>query len=314
MKNKEPVAVAARVFHKHKKLRDILESQFENIKYNETGRTLNHNETIDLIKGCTKAIVSLEQFNSHVIDSLPELRVVSKYGVGLDNIDLAALKKSNILLGWEGGVNRRSVSELTLGFALSCIRNSYTSNHQVRSGTWRKTPGNLLSGKTIGIIGCGFIGKDLVSLLQPFGCKIQAHDIKDYPDFFDKYNIKNIGLEPLLRSSDIVTLHVPLTDKTRNMINNESIKTMKKGAILINTARGNLVDEEALKANLKSGYISSAAFDVFSEEPVKDMELVNLQNFIATPHIGGSAEEAIFEMGKAAINGLSNAQDIETYF
>ena len=172
------------------------------------------------------------------------------------------------------------------------------------SGTWRQHVGGLLSGRTVGIIGCGFIGKDLVELLQPWGCTILANDILDFPDFFARYGVTPVGLEELLQRSDVVTLHVPLDESTRNMISADRLLLMKPSAILINAARGGLVDEAALKAMLIEKRLAAAAFDVFAVEPPQDVELIALPNFLVTPHIGGSAEEAILAMGRAAIDGL----------
>ncbi|MCX7966648.1 MAG: hypothetical protein N2596_08500, partial [Syntrophorhabdaceae bacterium] len=157
---------------------------------------------------------------------------------------------------------------------------------------------------------CGNIGKDLVRLLEPFECKIIVYDIQEYTEFYKKYNIITMNLEELIRESDIVTLHVPLNDTTRNILDRERLALMKKGSFLINTARGGLIDEDALKEMLKNGHLSGAALDVLSIEPPEDMELLNLPNVIVTPHIGGSTEEAILAMGRAAIRGLDCAKRV----
>lgn len=162
----------------------------------------------------------------------------------------------------------------------------------------------LLSGRTVGIIGCGFIGKDLVELLQPWGCTLLANDILDFPDFYSRCDVTPVDLEELLQRSDVVTLHVPLDESTRNMISAARLALMKPSAILINAARGGLVDEVALKAMLVTKRLAAAAFDVFAAEPPQDQELLNLPNFLVSPHIGGSAAEAILAMGRAAIDGL----------
>ena len=201
-------------------------------------------------------------------------------------------------------MNRRSVSELTIAFAISLLRHLPQANNEVRSGVWRQHVGRQLSNCTVGIVGCGHIGKDLVKLLQPFGCKILIHDLQEYPEFYADYQLVAVELNQLLSQSDIVTLHVPLDDSTQGLISAERIATMKSTAILINAARGGLVDEKALKSALLTNKLAAAAFDVFSNEPPEDAELLNLPNFLATPHIGGSAEEAILAMGMSAIDGL----------
>jgi D-3-phosphoglycerate dehydrogenase len=156
----------------------------------------------------------------------------------------------------------------------------------------------------VGIVGCGHIGKDLVPLLKAFGCSVLAHDILEFPDFYTLHGVESVGLDALLRRSDIVTLHVPLNDSTRGLLNAERLALLKPDAVLINAARGGLVDEQELKRMLLDKRLAAAAFDVFHEEPPQDQELLGLPNFLATPHIGGSAEEAMLAMGRAAIEGL----------
>jgi D-3-phosphoglycerate dehydrogenase len=184
------------------------------------------------------------------------------------------------------------------------LRHIPAAQREVLSGTWRQHVGGLLSGRTVGIIGCGFIGKDLVELLQPWGCTLLANDILDFPDFYALYGVTPVGLEELLQSSDVVTLHVPLDESTRNMISAAKLTLMKPSAVLINVARGGLVDEAALKEMLVTKRLAAAAFDVFAVEPPQDQELLALSNFLVSPHIGGSAEEATLAMGQAAISGL----------
>ena len=220
-------------------------------------------------------------------------------------IDFAAMRKYQKRLGWTGGVNRRSVSEMVISFAIAMLRHIPAAQREVLSGTWRQHVGGLLSGRTVGILGCGFIGKDLVELLQPWNCTILANDILDFPDFYERYKVTPVGLEELLQRSDVVTLHVPLDKSTRNMISATRLALMKPSAILINAARGGLVDEAALKEMLVTKRLAAAAFDVFAVEPPQDQELLALPNFLVSPHIGGSAEEATLAMGRAAISGLN---------
>jgi D-3-phosphoglycerate dehydrogenase len=180
------------------------------------------------------------------------------------------------------------------------------ANLDMRSGTWNNRKGRSLSDRTVGIIGCGHIGKDLTPILRAFGCQVLSHDILDFPEFYAAHQVKPVELEELLQGSDIVTLHVPLTDSTRNILTADRLAMMKPDAILINTARGGLVDEAALLHLLTDGKLAGAGFDVFNTEPPENLELLRLPNFLATPHIGGSSEEAILAMGRAAIKGLDD--------
>ena len=177
---------------------------------------------------------------------------------------------------------------------------------EVRGGTFRQLKGNLLSERTFGILGCGHVGKDLAALLRAFGCRVLAHDLQDFSEFYAHHNISPVDLTTLLAQSDILSIHLPLDQSTRGLLNSSRLATMQNDAVLINTARGGIVDEAALKAMLIDGRLAAAAFDVFAVEPPDDVEMLNLENFLATPHIGGSAEEAILAMGRAAIDGLDD--------
>jgi len=300
------VAVCSRSFSLNSVLREELLQRYQNVTFNDAGAKLEGKVLVDFMAGHDKAITALEIIDENVLSQLPELAVISKYGVGLDMINMEAMRKYGIKLGWTGGVNRRSVSELVISFAIALLRHVVAANREVLSGTWQQHMGGYLSGRTVGIIGCGYIGKDLVKMLQPFECPILVNDILDYKDFYDQYNIKAVSVEELLAQSDVVTLHVPLDDSTRNILTADRLALMQADAILINAARGGLVDEQALKEMLQSGRLSAAAFDVFAVEPPQDQELLELSNFLVTPHIGGSAREAILAMGRAAIEGLDN--------
>ena len=304
MNRADQVAVCSRSFSRNKVLRTELLSRYERVTFNETGRQLEGDELAEFLRGHEKAITALERIDDQLLAQLPELKVIGKYGVGLDMIDLEAMRRYGKRLGWIPGVNRRSAAELTLAFAIVLLRHVPAANREVLAGTWRQHVGRLLSGRTVGIIGCGHIGKDLVRLLQPFGCPILVNDIRHYGDFYIEYGIEAIAIEDLLSRADVVTLHVPLDKGTRGILSAERIALMKPSAVLINAARGDLVDEAALKCALMEKHVAAAAFDVFAQEPPQDTELLNLPNFLATPHIGGSAEEAILAMGQAAIQGL----------
>lgn len=304
MNTKDRVAVCSRSFSRNPALRAELQTRYKYVTFNDEGRQLEGLELVAFLRGHNKAITALEKITDHVLAQLPELEVIGKYGVGLDMIDMDSMRRYGKRLGWTGGVNRRSVSELVIAFMISLLRHIPSVQVGVQSGVWSQRVGGLVSGRTIGIIGCGHIGKDLVTLLKPWGCTLLAYDILDISDFYAAHGVEDVSLEDLLLRSDIVTLHVPLNDITRNMLSAERLRLMKPGAILINAARGGLLDEVEVKALLKSGRLAAAAFDVFNIEPPEDLELLNLPNFMVTPHIGGSAEEAIIAMGLSAIEGL----------
>ncbi|MDO8652915.1 MAG: phosphoglycerate dehydrogenase [Undibacterium sp.] len=304
MNTEDRVAVCSRSFSSNPVLRAELLERYQQVTFNDAGHQLVGDSLVQFLSGHDKAITALETLDDYVLSRLPQLKAIGKYGVGLDMIDMTAMRAHGKRLGWTGGVNRRSVSELVISFAIAMLRHVPAANREVLSGTWRQHVGGHLSGRTVGIVGCGHVGKDLVQLLRAFECPVLVNDIRDYSDFYKSNGIEATGLEDLLARSDVVTLHVPLDASTRGMLNAERLMLMKPGAVLINAARGGLVDEVFLKQMLRDKRIAAAAFDVFAVEPPQDQELLLLPNFLVTPHIGGSAQEAILAMGRAAIQGL----------
>jgi len=303
------LVVASRSFSKHPILRAEVLKRYPEAKFNDDGLSLSGNSLVQFLKGYEKAITALEKIDESLLSQLPELKVIGKYGVGLDMIDLNAMKRHEVKLGWTGGVNKRSVSELVISFAVALLHRTVFANAEVRNGEWYQVKGRQLSGCTVGIVGCGYVGKDLVELLKPFNCEILAHDILEFKDFYEKHGVSAVGLDDLIERSDVVTLHLPLDNSTKNIINRDRLNLLKKDAILINLARGGLIDEENLKKILQEKRIAGAALDVFEVEPPIDSSFVELENVLITPHIGGSTEEAILAMGMAAIEGLDNAKD-----
>lgn len=307
--NAPRVAVLSRSFSRHPLLRGELAAVYPGVTFNDTGRTLAGDELIGFLAGHDRAVVALEKITDQVFAALPGLRVVSKYGVGLDNVDLHAAARHGVKVGWTGGVNRRSVAELALCFMIAALRGVATSQAEIRAGTWRQYQGRQISEATVGLIGCGHVGRELGRMLRALGVRVLAHDIRDIGAFCAETGVESVGLEALIAGSDVISLHVPATPDTANLIDAKRLAAMRKGAVLINTARGGLVDEVALKAALRDGTLSAACFDVFASEPPQDIELLNLPSFLATAHIGGSANEAVVAMGRAAIVGLEAATD-----
>lgn len=307
------VAVTSRSFSTHPVLRAELLEQYSDAVFNDEGAVLRGPSLVRFLKGHTKAITALEAITDEVLAALPELGVISKYGVGVDTLDLEAMEKRGVKLGWTPGVNARSVAELTVSFALALRHQVPLGFSEIRRGVWRQVRGHDLTGTTFGIVGCGHIGKLVVQMLSPFRCRILVHDIRDYRDFYCEHGIEAVPLEQLLRESDVVTLHVPLDGSTRGMLSADRLRLLPKGAIVINTARGGLVDEIALSKQLASGALAGAALDVFELEPPKPQDLLRHPTFLATPHIGGSSEEAVLAMGRAAIRGLDAAKPPSSY-
>lgn len=277
---------------------------FPRTVFNTEGIRLQGEALHQFLKNADGAIVGLESIDESLLQQCPVLKIVSKYGVGLDNIDHGACKKFGVAIGWTGGVNRLSVAEQTLGFMLGLSRNLYQSSLLLKAGQWAKQGGSQLSGKTVGIVGVGHIGKEIIRLLQPFNCTILVNDIVEQAEYYKVHSLIECTKERLFSESDIVTIHTPLTDQTRAFVNKASLSLMKKTAFLINTSRGGVVKERDLKEALASGAIAGAALDVFEEEPATDRELLILPNLFCTPHIGGNALEAVRAMGLSAIKHL----------
>jgi len=309
----DKVAVCSRSFSQNTRLRAELLSRYSHVTFNETGCQLAGDDLIGFLRGHNKAITALETIDNDILSALPELDVIGKYGVGLDMIDLHAMQKHGVKMGWTGGVNKRSVSELVVSFAIYLLHRVTFANSEVKKGEWYQVKGRQLTGRTFGIIGCGHIGKDLIELLRPFGCTILVNDIIDFPEFYQLNNVRAVDLDDLLAQSDIVSLHLPLNSSTDNIINKERIQLLKKDAIFINIARGGLIDEIALEQRILEGNLGGAALDVFAVEPPVNCTIAHLQNVIVTPHIGGSTEDAIYSMGMAAIEGLDDSREAKFY-
>jgi len=307
------VAVASRSFSRNEELRAELLARYARVTFNDAGLSLAGKPLVDFLRGHDRAIIALETVDDELLAQVPELRVIAKYGVGLDNLDLAALSRRGVKLGWTGGVNSRSVAELTIAFALIALRQLGKANDEVRAGTWRQIVGAELHGRVVGIVGLGQVGRKVAALFQAFGCVLISHDILPMPDYCAAHGIRESTLDQLLAVADVVTIHVPLNRSTRGLIDARRLALTKPGVVLINTARGGIVDDAVVQGMLESGHMAAAAFDVFEPEPPQCADLLRHPNFFATPHIGGSSREAILAMGRAAIDGLRDATDAASF-
>jgi phosphoglycerate dehydrogenase-like enzyme len=299
-----PVAVASRSFSNNPVLRRELTNSYPDTRFNDTNRVLAGSELIAFLRGYERAITGLDVLDAAVFAALPELRLVSKYGVGLDMIDLDAARRHGVEIRWTPGVNRQSVAELTIAFMIALARSIHPLANELADGVWRQPGGRQLSSATVGIIGCGHVGQTVARLCCAFGASVVANDIRSYDEFYRECGVVPVTLEDLLRTSDFVSIHVPLDASTRHLLDARTIALMPPTAFLINTARGGIVDERALEAALIENRIAGAAADVYGVEPPGHLRLLTLRNFIGTPHIGAGTGEAALAMGRAAIAGL----------
>jgi D-3-phosphoglycerate dehydrogenase len=303
-----PVAVTSRSFSRNEVLRAETLERYSQVTFNDEGLSLGGDSLVEFLAGHPLAITALERVDENVLSRLPDLKAISKVGVGIDMLDLDAMERHGVRLAWSRGTNARSVSELAIAFMLALLRHLPSVTRLVRDGEWRQVQGRTLTGQTVGIIGFGHVGRDLAGLLGAFSCRVLAYDIAPLADL--PAHVEQASLDSLLAESEIVSLHTVLGDDTRNLIDRKRIATMREGALLINTSRGGLIDEEALYDALTSGHLGGAALDVFSTEPPLDSPLLDLDQVIATPHVGGSTKEAVLAMGRAAIAGLGKAVPI----
>lgn len=316
MNTKDIVAVASRSFSKNTFLVSKLKSLYSSIILNETGKTLEGEDLVYFLKPASKAIIGIEAMPDTILSKLPNLKVISKYGVGLNNLDLKLLKNYKIKLGFTPGVNRQSVAELALTLILIGLKKIQNNNIDILNGNWSQEKGSELYGKTIGILGFGNIGQKLSSLLQPFDCNIVFFDEKYYSDEdinnisidlnLNPKLIRQLSLDLVLSKSDILSIHLPLGKETANLIAAPEFNKLKSSVCIINTARGGIVNEGDLYNFLVKNQTAFAGFDVYEEEPAFENDLLQLSNFFGTSHRSSLTTEGIHAMGIAAINGLDD--------
>jgi len=254
--------------------------------------SLEAGELLGLLRETEIYIVGNAKVPRSVIEGSPDLRLIVKYGAGVDNIDLDAAGERGVQVTNAPGANAVSVAEMTMGLMLSLARGLKQAEATLRAGEWRLTVGEELAGRTLGIIGLGNIGKEVAMRARAFGMRVLANDIVEYAEFCRRFDVRPAGLEQLLAEADVVSLHVPLTPLTRCLIGASQLARMKHGAVLIDTARGGVLDEMAVSASLQAGRLAGAAVDVFEREPLGPSPLRSLDNVILTPHIAGITRQA----------------------
>lgn len=279
-------------------LKPFLESQVGEVIYNTTGKPLSAGQLIDKLVGVDGFIAGLDEISADVLRSASNLKVVARYGVGYNNVDLKAAEALKITVTNTPGANSKSVAELAVALMLDLMRPVIPANAQTKAGGWPRFKGLSLEGKTVGLIGLGSIGKETARRLAGFDCRILAYD--PYPDatFAEAHGVEFVGLDALLGASDLVSLHLPGVPETAGMVNDAFLTKMRPGALLVNTARGELLDEAAVVRVLESGHLRGAALDVFSQEPPgADNPLLAFDQVIATPHMGAHSDSATNNMG-----------------
>jgi len=282
---------------------DLLEENGFTIINNPFGRKLTEDEVIEIANDCTGIVAGVEPLTKRVMDALPNLKCISRVGVGMDSVDLEYAKQKKIIVVNTPDGPTRSVAEMTLAMTFSLLRKIPQADSNIKNGIWKKETGNLLFGKTVGIIGLGRIGKMTAEMFSKLGNIVIGYDLFPDKDWAKRNNIELLNINSLIEKADIVSLHVPPNkDKTPILGKNELLK-FKPTSFLINAARGGVVDETVLFELLKDGEIAGAAIDVFSQEPYNG-SFINLKNVILTPHLGSYAAEGKLQMEIDAVNNL----------
>lgn len=281
----------------------LLEAEGIAYELNPFGRKLTREEIARLIGSVDGLIAGTEPLDRDVLNGAPRLRVISRCGTGMDNVDLQAAREKGIEVFNTPSAHVDAVAELTLSGILNVLRHVSRADRQIRSREWSKPMGFLLRGRTLGLIGLGRVGQRLVELLRPFDVKLLAVDPIHNSAFTASHGVHYCELPELLGSADIVSLHLGYSPSARHLLNRQRLGQMKEGAVVVNTARGGLIDEEALSEMLLNGRISGAFLDTFETEPYVG-PLIDLPNVLLTPHIGSYAAEARQEMEVEAVNNL----------
>lgn len=282
---------------------DLLEKNGFDIIKNPYGRKLTEEEVIELGRDCVGIVAGVEPLTAKVMDNLVKLKCISRVGVGMDNVDMDYARKKGIKVVNTPDGPTRSVAEMTIALTFSLLRKIPQADSNIKKGIWKKETGNLLSGKQIGIIGLGRIGKMVAEIFMLLGNKVVGYDIFIDSDWTKKHKIEIVSIEEILTQSDIITMHVPPKEDGTFVLGSELLSKMKPTSMLINAARGGVIDEDYLHDMLLNNSIAGAALDVFTQEPYKG-NLTNLNNVVLTPHLGSYAAEGKLKMEIDAVSNL----------
>jgi D-3-phosphoglycerate dehydrogenase len=267
---------------------------------NPHGRRLTESELAKLIPGFDALIASTEPITARVMSAAPTLRMISRVGIGLDSVDLIAARRHGVCVAYTPDAPAPAVAELTIGLMVSLLRSIHVAHAQMRAGEWQRLMGRRLAEMTVGILGVGRIGGRVIRHLSSFGCPIVANDLVPNPEIS---GIQWMSKEDIYRNADLISLHLPLTKATRNLIGTAELAAMRPGSFLVNTSRGGIVNEAALANALRLGHLAGAALDVFCEEPYAG-ELTRVPGCLLTSHMGSMTEDCRARMETEATENL----------
>lgn len=285
------------------RLHSVLAESVGEVISNERGRPLTSVELRDILPDCDGYIAGQDHIDARALQQADRLRVIARYGVGVDRVDLAAAQSRGIIVTNTPGANADAVAELSIGLMLALARQIPNANQRTRRGEWPRLSGVSLAGSIVGLLGLGAIGQSVARRLRGFNCILQAHDPFITSDQAQQAGVQLVKLNALVATSDFLSLHLPATPATLGLVDADFLARMKPGAFLINTARGELIDEAALCQALQSGQLCGAALDAFNQEPTAaDNPLFRLPQVIVTPHMGAHTAGAVNAMGWGALN------------
>lgn len=309
MKNKVFISTSSFAKFSKEPLELLTKNNIE-YKINPYGRKLKRDECLKEYKNIDGLIAGTESLDKDILDMFDKDFVISRVGVGTDNIDLKyaeykGIKVLNTPLG-----PTQAVAELTIGLILDVMREISISNEELKNGNWKKRTGNLLRGKTVGVVGMGRIGKAVTMILKAFNVKVLCFDNYIDDTFMHLHSVKRVDFDTILKDSDVISIHLPYSDDLKYLFNKRSFEVMKKSAYLINASRGGIVNEEELYNALINNEIRGAAIDVFEQEPYEG-KLRELRNVILTPHIGSATIESRVAMEVDAVKNWLYCMGLE---
>ena len=275
---------------------------------NPFNRKITETDLKEIISDYDGLIAGTETISKQVIDLAPKLKIIARVGVGTDGVDLNYAKNKDIKITYTPDAPGPAIAELAIGFMYSLLRSTHTANLQIRDGKWNRSIGRSFSDMTIGVIGAGRVGSKVIDLINKIGCKkLLVSDVYHNETLREHYGFEWASKETVFNESDIITFHVPLTADARGMVKTEQLLSMKEDVLIINTARGGIIDENDLYSVMQTGHIGGVAIDVFDQEPYTG-PLINIDRCLLTPHIGSASRECRAKME------LESAEDIIRFF
>ncbi len=283
---------------------DVLADAGYQVIFSPPGRFPTEDELLELLPSCVGYLAGVEPITANLLDSARALKVIGRNGAGVSNIDVEAAERNGIVVRAAVGANARGVAELAFGLMISLVRSIPFSDSAMKDRRWERRKGVELEGRTLGLIGCGRIGRTVAQFALAFGMKVIASDPYPNPNFQPASGFCYAPFDEVLAQADILSLHCPENSDGSPLIDRGQLENMKDGTYIINTARGSLLDCQAALAALKSGKVSGIAVDAFETEPPSDWQLVEDSRVIASPHIGGFTEESIDRAVSAAADSI----------